>query len=148
MEIDQTFLYGDGDTSFRAAGGEAGIRRLVEAFYAHMDTLPEAEGIRRLHPESLDVSIDKLARFLCGWLGGPPRYNEKYGTIVIPSAHAHLPVGASERDAWLACMERAIAEQPYEAAFARYLRKQLGVPAERIREVCEAQRHKGSLPSA
>ena len=84
--------YGDGDATFRACGGEAGLRRLVERFYAEMDTLPEARRIRRLHPPDLEVSIDKLARFLCGWTGGPKRYSEKYGPIRIPVAHQHLPV--------------------------------------------------------
>ena len=42
--------YGDGATSFNAAGGVEGIRRLVDDFYDFMDTLPEAETIRRMHP--------------------------------------------------------------------------------------------------
>lgn len=132
--------YGDGDATFRACGGEAGLRRLVEDFYAAMDTLPVARGIRALHAPDLSLSIDKLARFLCGWLGGPRRYNEKYGPIKIPMAHAHLPVTESERDAWLACMEEAAARQPYAPEFRQYLLEQLFVPAERIRVVCEDRR--------
>jgi len=128
--------YGTGDASFRAAGGEPGIRRLVEAFYRFMDALPEARTIREMHPDDLETSIDKLARFLCGWLGGPKRYQEKYGSISIPGVHRHLPVAAGERDAWLVCMQHAIAEQPYAADFKRYLLEQLAVPAERIRQVC------------
>ena len=130
--------YGDGDATFRACGGEAGIQRLVEAFYAEMDTLPEARRIRKLHPADLAVSIDKLARFLCGWTGGPKRYSEKYGSIKIPMAHQHLPIGEAERDAWMLCMERALAAQPdYPDDLKRYLLEQLFVPAERVRVVCE-----------
>ncbi len=131
--------YGQGDASFRAAGGEAGLRRLVEDFYAIMDERPEARRIRELHPADLTVSIDKLARFLCGWLGGPRRYHEKYGSISMPGVHRHLPIGADERDAWLACMEQAIAGQPYADDFKRYLLEQLGVPAERIRRACAGE---------
>ena len=29
--------YGEGDATYRACGGEAGIRKLVDAFYDHMD---------------------------------------------------------------------------------------------------------------
>ena len=97
--------YGTGDASFRAAGGEPGIRELVATFYRFMDALPEARTIRQMHPDDLEISIDKLARFLCGWLGGPKRYQEKYGSISIPGVHRHLPVTASERDAWLVCMQ-------------------------------------------
>jgi hemoglobin len=129
--------YGTGDASFQAAGGEAGIQRLVEAFYTEMQQRPEAARILALHPADLSVSVDKLWRFLCGWLGGPKRYSEKYGPIKLPHAHAHLPIGAPERDAWLLCMQHALARQPYDEDFKRYLMKQLAVPAERIRVVCE-----------
>jgi hemoglobin len=128
--------YGVGDASFRAAGGEEGIRRLVEDFYRLMDSLPEARRIRAMHPPDLEESIDKLARFLCGWLGGPKRYQEKYGRIALPHAHAHLPIDADDRDAWLLCMDRALALQPFADDFKAYLIEQLAVPAERIRRVC------------
>lgn len=126
-------VYGQGDASFVAAGGEEGIRQLVNDFYAEMSSLKQAEKIRAMHPADLAVSIDKLSRFLCGWLGGPKRYSEKYGKIHIPVAHRHLAIGEAERDAWLACMEKAIARQAYSEAFKSYLLKQLAVPAERCR---------------
>lgn len=135
--------YGDGDATFQACGGEAGLRRLVEDFYAAMDTLPVAAGIRALHPPDLSISIDKLARFLCGWTGGPKRYSEKYGPIQIPVAHSHLPVGAPERDAWLACMEHALERQPFAADLKGYLLEQLFVPADRIRAVVEKRATEG-----
>jgi len=125
--------YGEGDSSFQAAGGEEGLRRLVDDFYDAMDTLPEAKRIREMHPQDLTESRDKLARFLCGWLGGPKRYNEKYGSIRIPKAHSHLDIGVEERDAWLRCMEESLKVQPYEADFKVYLIEQLFVPADRSR---------------
>jgi hemoglobin len=125
--------YGDGDSSFRAAGGVAGIERLVDDFYRIMDELPEASTIRRMHPQELEVARDKLARFLCGWLGGPNRYKQRYGPISIPGAHARFPIGVAERDAWLACMRAAVARQDYAPRFAEYLLQQLAIPAERIR---------------
>ncbi len=127
--------YGQGDSSFRAAGGREGVFALVDAFYRIMDEIPEARTIRRMHPRDLSESRDKLARFLCGWLNGPPLFAERYGPIRIPSAHAHLRVGPAERDAWLLCMERAIAEQDYPPDFARYLLGALRVPAERVLQV-------------
>lgn len=125
--------FGDGDASYQTAGGEAGIRRLVDDFYEQMDTLPEAKVIRAMHPADLTVSRDKLARFLCGWLGGPKLFQEKYGSIIIPKAHAHLPIGRAERDAWLQCMYEALLRQPYSPEFKQYLLTQLAVPAERCR---------------
>jgi len=136
--------YGDADATFQACGGEAGLRRLAEAFYAAVDTLPEASRIRALHPPDLSLSIDKLARFLCGWTGGPKRYSEKYGPIRIPAAHQHLPITAAERDAWLACMKQALDQQPYPDTLRRYLLEELGVPAERIRALVAQRRGRGT----
>lgn len=130
--------YGDRDASFRAAGGEAGIRRLCEDFYAEMRTLPEAKTIFEMHSEDLTVITDKLATFLCAWLGGPPHfietYRAKYGPIHIPSAHRHLVINEPERDAWLLCMKRALEKQPYAPEFREYLNQQFYFPAERIRQ--------------
>lgn len=127
-----TPLYGFSDNSFKAAGEEAGIRKLVEDFYRFMDELPEAKIIRAMHRSDLTESRDKLTAFLCGWMGGPKLYHEKYGSINIPRDHSHLVVGAAERDAWLLCMERAIALQNYSTDFGEYLLAQLRIPAERI----------------
>lgn len=138
MQIETRF--GVEDASFREAGGEPGVRRLVRRFYELMDTLPEAAAIRAMHPPDLEASIDRLACFLCGWLGGPRLYQEKYGSIDIPKAHAHLQVSAEARDAWLHCMTLAAAEQPYNEAFRSYLLAQLRIPAERIRQQSEAAR--------
>jgi hemoglobin len=132
--------YGEGDASFQAAGGVEGLRRLVADFYRMMDTLPEAATIRAMHPSDLSGSADKLHRFLCGWLGGPKLYREKYGSIHIPSAHAHLAIGERERDAWLLCMERALARQDYPREFCDYLLRALFRPAEASRLASEQAR--------
>lgn len=134
LHVDES-EFGVGDGSYRAAGESEGIEKLVDGFYRIMDELPEAQTIRRMHPSDLTVSRDKLWRFLCGWLNGPRLFSEKYGPIKIPSAHAHLRVGPLERDAWLQCMELAIAEQDYSRQFAAYLLRELGVPAQRIVDV-------------
>ena len=139
MDLRETRKYGDGDATYQACGREDGIRRLVERFYAEMDSLPVARRIRSLHPPDLTISIDKLVCFLCGWTGGPRRYAETYGPIRIPMAHRHLPIGEEERDAWLVCMEHALADQPYPEDLKKYLLEQLFVPAERVRMVVQAR---------
>ena len=109
--------YGIKDASFRAAGGEAGIRELVDRFFERMATDSRFATIYEMHPDDIDLSRDKLARFLCGWLGGPKLFQERYGPISIPKAHGHLPVSSAERDQWLTCMQESIDEQPYKADF-------------------------------
>ena len=128
--------YGDGDASFQAAGGELGIRRLVDAFFDRMGMDSRYATIYAMHPADKSTSRDKLCRFLCGWLGGPKRYQEKYGPINIPAAHQHLSITTAERDQWLSCMAETIAEQSFHAEFKHYLLVQLAVPAEAIRRRC------------
>ena len=132
--------YGDGDATFRAAGGESGIRALVEDFYDIMGSNPAYRTIYSWHPDDISVSIDKLARFLCGWMGGPRRYSEKYGRISIPGAHQHLDVTEAERDQWLNCMREALERQPYPEDLKSYLIEQLAVPAEAVHTVSQARR--------
>jgi hemoglobin len=131
--------YGEGDATYQACGGEKGIRQLVETFYGVMDSLPAARRIRAMHPTDLQLSIEKLVCFLCGWTGGPKHYAERFRPIKIPRVHSHLPIGEAERDAWLLCMEHALAEQPFRDDLKRYLLEQLFIPAERIRRVVEAR---------
>jgi hemoglobin len=124
----------------RPPGGAAGLRKLVDLFYELMDSREVARVIRAMHPADLEVSRDKLATFLCGWLGGPKLYQAKYGGISIPGVHAHLAVDAAARDAWLAVMAEAVAAQDWQEDFKVYLMRQLAVPAERVRVVCEHMR--------
>ncbi len=95
---------------YEQMGGDATLRALVDRFYELMDTLPEAQGIRRLHAEDLSQAREKLFDFLSGWLGGPPRYVEKYGHPRLRARHLPFPIGVAERDQWLLCMNRAMAD--------------------------------------
>ncbi len=129
--------FGHGDATYRAAGEEAGIRRLVDSFYDIMSSRTEYQRIYSWHPPDNQMSRDKLARFLCAWTGGPQLYARKYGTINIPASHAHLKVTEVERDQWLHCMREALDEQAYTEQLKSYLLKQLRIPAERIRQTCQ-----------
>lgn len=132
--VENKRAYGDGDASYCAAGKEQGIRQLVDDFYQAMCELPEAADIRAMHADDLTEAREKLAVFLTGWLGGPRTYAERFGKIHIPATHAHIPIGIAERDAWMACMEVAVAKQAnFAADFKRYFLAQIAVPAERVR---------------
>jgi hemoglobin len=97
-------------TLFDEIGGEGRVRTLVDRFYDLMDTLPEARLIRALHPPSLDGSRDKLYWFLVGWTGGPPMYIERFGHPRLRARHLPFSIGDEERDQWMLCMRRAVAE--------------------------------------
>jgi hemoglobin len=135
-------VFGEGDASLRAMGGEAGVAALVDRFYDLMDTLPQARPIRRMHPPRLTTARDKLTAFLVGWLGGPKRYAERWGPIRIPAAHARFAIGPDEHDQWLECMDQALAQMPITPEFRAYFRRQIRVPAGRILDACAAARTK------
>lgn len=97
-------------TPYALLGGEAGVRRLAERFYAIMAEDRNAAAIRAMHQADLGPIVDKLAGFLSGWLGGPRDYFERDDAPCIMSVHKRLPIGESERDQWLDCMRRALAE--------------------------------------
>jgi len=128
-------MNGDGNDmdAYRAAGELVGITSLVDAFYANMDTFPEARVIRKMHPDDLTEARKKLTYFLCGVLGGPRLYIDHYGVVNLPDFHRQFPIGYDERDAWMFCMQHAIAAQPYKASFKETLVARLSIPAERIR---------------
>jgi len=96
---------------YRQIGGEPAVRRLVERFYQLMDELPEARAIRAMHPEDLAPAKEKLFQFLSGWLGGPPLYAERHGPPRLRQKHLPFPIDVAARDAWMACMNRALDEQ-------------------------------------
>lgn len=121
-------------TPYQAAGGLEGITKLVDEFYVNMETLSEAKVIRNMHPEDLTESRRKLTYFLSGWLGGPRLFQQHYGPISIPGAHKRFPIGYEERDAWLLCMQRALAVQPFSNELKDYLLAALSIPAERVRQ--------------
>ncbi|MBA4143037.1 MAG: group II truncated hemoglobin [Nitrosospira sp.] len=91
-------------------GGEAAVRRLVDRFYDLMDEDPDYYGIRKLHPQDLSSSRQKLFMFLCGFMGGPSLYAEKYGEPRMRTRHMPFSIGISERDQWLCCMNRAMVD--------------------------------------
>lgn len=101
------------------------MRRIVDAFYDRMDTEPAYAGIRALHPPSLDGSRDKLHWFLCGWLGGPQHYVERFGHPRLRARHLPFAIGTAERDQWLGCMAQALEDCGIDAALREQLLRSL-----------------------
>lgn len=91
-------------------GGAGKVRALVHRFYQIMDELPESYGIRKMHPENLQNSEDKLFKFLSGWMGGPQLYIQEYGHPMLRRRHLPFSISSSERDQWMLCMNKALEE--------------------------------------
>lgn len=98
------------DTPYEWIGGEAAVRALVDRFYDLMDLEPAYAQLRATHGSTLEDARQKLFWFLCGWLGGPQYYQERFGHPRLRMRHMPFSIGITERDQWLACMDRAMTE--------------------------------------
>ena len=108
-------------TPLDVVGGEQNVRKLVDRFYDLMDEDPDYFGIRQLHPASLAGSREKLFKFLMGWLGGPPLYEQEYGHPRLRARHLPYAIASAERDQWMACMIRAMADVDLEESLRKRL---------------------------
>ena len=109
------------ETPFEWIGGESRVRALVDRFYDLMDLEPAFAGIRALHPTTLDSARDKLHWFLCGWLGGPDLYVQRFGHPRLRARHLPYAIGIAERDQWMACMMQAMQDEAVDLALAQRL---------------------------
>lgn len=108
-------------TAFELLGGEPAVRTLVDRFYDLMDLEPAYARLRAIHPTTLDGSRDKLHWFLCGWLGGPDHYIERFGHPRLRARHLPFAIGIAERDQWMLCMRQAMQELGFDPALEQRL---------------------------
>lgn len=97
-------------TAFDWVGGEEAVRALVDRFYDLMELEPGYAKLRAMHPTDMGGSRDKLFWFLCGWLGGPDHYQQRFGHPRLRARHLPFAIGIAERDQWMACMRQAMQE--------------------------------------
>ena len=109
------------ETAFDRVGGEARVRALVDRFYDLMDLEPAYAALRAVHPSTLEGSRDKLFWFLCGWLGGPSHYTDRFGHPMLRARHLPFEIGIRERDQWMHCMQQAMSEVELDPEFAQRL---------------------------
>lgn len=119
-------------TPYELMGRETAILSLVERFYFYMDSLPEAEGIRKIHAEDLSQAKEKLFKFLSGWLGGPELFIQEFGHPMLRRRHFHFPIGLSERQQWMMCMNKAMAEISMDPVLRKSLLESFGQLATRM----------------
>ena len=128
---------------YELIGAEQGVRELVERFYDYMDTDNQAAGVRGMHAQSLRASREKLFLFLSGWLGGPDLYVQKYGHPMLRRRHLPFAIGKSERDQWMHCMRKALADMPIEDDLRQKLVRAFMATADHMRNQPEHGADKG-----
>lgn len=94
-------------TFYDAVGGHDTFATLVGRFYEHVALDP---ALRPLYPEQdLGPAEVRFRMFLEQYWGGPRTYSDLRGHPRLRLRHAPFAVDAAARDAWLRCMELALA---------------------------------------
>ena len=119
MQIQEKMPYA---TAFEWIGGEDKVKALVERFYDLMDLEPKYAALRAAHGSELVRARQHLFWFLCGWLGGPQHYTDRFGHPKLRMRHMPFSIGVVERDQWLACMDQAMQETGVDATLRQRLK--------------------------
>ncbi|MDP6145084.1 MAG: globin [Acidimicrobiales bacterium] len=98
-------------TVYELVGGSNWFYELMDFFYEDVEMQNQ---IRHLYPEDLSESKRNTADFLIQYWGGPSEYSDKRGHPRLRMRHAPFPIGGTERDAWLASMDYALAKMEPE----------------------------------
>ena len=120
-------------TPFEVIGGEEKVKALVEHFYDLMDLEPAYADLRRAHGTDLARARQNLFWFLCGWLGGPPHYESRFGHPRLRARHLPFVIGIKERDQWLACMDQAMGDVGVDQSLREKLRESFSQTADLMR---------------
>ncbi len=97
-------------TPYELLGGAGVVRHLTDRFYDIMDSDPAVVKLRKIHPDDLAGSREKLYMFLSGWLGGPALFVEAFGHPRLRMRHLPFAVDSQMRDEWMYCMRLAVNE--------------------------------------
>jgi hemoglobin len=82
------------------------VDQLSDAFYDVIEE--ESPTLRALLPTSTKNTRNKFAKYLSGWLGGPPLYEERWGHPRLRMRHMPFSIGTVEADEWMRCMRLAM----------------------------------------
>jgi hemoglobin len=119
-------------TYFSKIGGAPAIDKIVEEFFARMETLPEARRLREMHADDLAKTKSVMKRYLSELLGGP-QFSETRGIPALKGRHAGMDIGPEERDAWMRCMREALRSTVADEGLRTYIEERFYRLAEWIR---------------
>ena len=123
--------WGDAATPYVELGGEAELRRLVDAFYDHIRS--DSPSLAAMHPADDRNSRRNLFEFLSGWMGGPALYAERKGHPRLRMRHLRFAIGSDEAAEWMRCMREAIDDIGVAEPLRTYLDTRLEQTAQHVR---------------
>jgi hemoglobin len=88
--------------------GEANIFAMLEDFYMELGQSAIAE----MFGKDLLHASQKSAAFFVGLLGGPPLYQQMYGSPALRARHMPFIIDEMARVEWLRCFDKVLADAP------------------------------------
>jgi len=97
-----------GPALFEQIGGTSTCRKLSQAFY---DRVVRDPLLRPFFPgKSLRCAVEAFAAFLVQFLGGPGEDWQDRWWLSLRESHQRFAIGPKHRDAWMRCMDEALAD--------------------------------------
>jgi hemoglobin len=109
-------------TLYEFAGGDEGLHRLEELFYAKALADPV---LKTLFTERVPTHVDHLTWFTAESFGGPDRFTRELGFQYIIDIHRHLKITDEQRERFVAAYLAAVDEAglPDDPAFRQAVRE-------------------------
>jgi hemoglobin len=110
------------ETLYEHAGGDDGLHRLEEVFYAKALADPV---LKQLFTHRVATHVDHLTWFTAESFGGPPRFTNELGFQYIIDVHRNLEISDEQRERFVAVYLEALDEvgMPDDEPFRRAVRE-------------------------
>jgi len=95
--------------------GESNIYLMLRDFYRELAKSP----IQHLFPEDMDAASEKTAAFFVFLLGGPPQYQERYGSPMMRKRHMAFVIDEEAKQAWLNCFKTVLKDAETKYSFPK-----------------------------
>ncbi|CUI16669.1 Bacterial-like globin [Candidatus Protochlamydia naegleriophila] len=92
------------DSRIYAAMGENNIYKMLEEFYLEL----EKSSIRHLFPPDMKAASERSAAFFVFILGGPPLYQQQFGSPRMRQRHLSFAIDEEARQVWLNCFKHIL----------------------------------------
>jgi hemoglobin len=130
---------GDTDeTLYEHAGGEEGLHRLEEIFYAKALADPI---LKHVFTECVDTHVEHLTWFTAESFGGPGRFSDELGFQYLIDLHRHLNITDEQRERFVEAYLESLdeAELPNDERFRTAVREHVEFGAGVAQQNSQAQ---------
>jgi hemoglobin len=126
------------ETLYEHAGGDQGLHRLEEIFYAKALADPV---LKDLFTERVPTHVDHLTWFTAESFGGPNRFSRELGFQYLIDVHRHLNITDEQRDRFITAYLEALDEAglPADERFRKAVQEHVEFGAQVAQQNSHAQ---------